>query len=312
MAKAEQITGLDCAADAVLWASEVLRVRFVEVTDLREAALNFLDVEGVHAMRVATRRLRSAMQDFAPLMKKRLPKKLKKDLKRIADALGAVRDQDVAIAYLEKLQGKAKTDLIKDGIGKFIKERGDLRAAACLNLIKIIAAREISDLQAQFAAAIDEMASRKQSKRMISFSEAGLGAVASGLQNLFDLSANIYHPFNAAELHETRIAAKRLRYAIELFIACWGEAVAPFAAEIAEMQSFLGEVHDCDVWIESLGKRLKRKNGAADETDFQTAVWLLSRFVKKRNKEYRSALKLWCDWETNHFAERLRGTLRAA
>ena len=54
MAKAKEITGLDCAADALLWAAEVLRASFGEVLTLRSAALDFTDIEGVHAMRVAT------------------------------------------------------------------------------------------------------------------------------------------------------------------------------------------------------------------------------------------------------------------
>jgi CHAD domain-containing protein len=116
------------------------------------------------------------------------------------------------------------------------------------------------------------------------------------------------------ELHEMRIAAKRLRYAIELFVTCWGERIAPFADEIADMQSFLGEVHDCDIWIESLGKRLRRGQGVASESgnDHQTAAWLLSEFAKKRTREYRSALKLWSDWETKRFAERMQAMMEMA
>jgi CHAD domain-containing protein len=108
-----------------------------------------------------------------------------------------------------------------------------------------------------------------------------------------------------------RIAAKRLRYAIELFVACWGAKIASFADEIAEMQSFLGEVHDCDIWIEGFGKNLRRGQGnvMTNGSDYQTAAWLLSEFVKKRTKEYRSALKLWSEWEANHFAERMRAMI---
>jgi CHAD domain-containing protein len=158
------------------------------------------------------------------------------------------------------------------------------------------------------------MAARKKSKRTISFNEAGREVVADGLRDLLDLGASLYEPFKTEELHEMRIAAKRLRYAIELFVACWGERIAPFAKEIAEMQSFLGEVHDSDIWIESLGKRLRRgqAGAATNENDYQTAAWLLSEFVKKRTKEYRSALKLWSEWETSAFAERMRALMQAA
>lgn len=312
MAKAKEITGLDCAADALLWAAEVLRVRFEEIVSLRGAALDFSDIEGVHGMRVATRRLRSALHDFAPLMKKRLPKSLRKDLKQIADALGAVRDQDVAIVALERLQAEAESELIKQGVGKFIKERSELRDAARLDLTEAIAISRMNTLQEKFSASLDKAISRKKSKRTVSFNEAGHDAVAAGFKDLINLGGSLYRPFNITEQHEMRIAAKRLRYAIELFVACWGASIAPFAEEIAEMQSFLGEAHDCDVWIESLGERLEqeRADAATDEGDYQTAAWLLSEFVKKRTREYRSALKLWSEWEANHFADRMLSAIQ--
>ena len=314
MAKAKEIIGLDCAASALEWAAEVLRARFDEVVNLRGAALDFSDIEGVHSMRVATRRLRSALRDFMPLMDKRPPKQVRKELKQLADALGAVRDQDVAIVALEALRVEAETELIKAGLENLLKERGDLREVARLDLTKALAVRNLDDLHERFTAAIGKMARRKKSKQMVSFNEAGRAVVASSLQDLLDLGASLYEPFNIEELHEMRIAAKRLRYAIELFVACWGARAAPFADEIAEMQSFLGEVHDCDIWIESLGKRLERgqENLMTDKSDYQTVIWLLSEFVKKRTKEYRFALKLWSEWEANNFAEKMRTMIQTA
>jgi len=314
MAKAKEIIGLDCAANALEWAAEVLRVRFDEVLNLRDAALDFSDIEGVHSMRVATRRLRSALRDFMPLMDKRPPKQVRKDLKQLADALGAVRDQDVAIVALEELQVEAQAEPIKEGIGKLLKERNGLRAVARIDLTAALAAHNLDDLQERFTTTLGKVVRQKKSKQIVSFNEAGRDVVTGSLQDLLDLGASLYEPFNIEELHEMRIAAKRLRYAIELFVACWGERTAPFAAEIAEMQSFLGEVHDCDIWIESLGKRLQRgqENVMTDESDYQTAAWLLSEFVKRRTKEYRSALKLWSEWEANHFAERMRSMIQAA
>jgi CHAD domain-containing protein len=314
MAKAKEITGLDCAANALEWAAEVLRVRFDEVVNLRDAALDFSDIEGVHSMRVATRRLRSALHDFTPFMDKRPPKRVRKELKQLADALGAVRDQDVAIVALEGLQVEAENEPIKEGIGKLLKERSGLREVARLDLTEALTVGNLNDLQERFTATIDKVARRKKSKQIVSFKEAGRKVVAGSLQDLLDLGVSLYEPFKTEELHEMRIAAKRLRYATELFVACWGARIAPFADEIAEMQSSLGEVHDCDIWIESLGKRRQRgqENVMINGSDYQTVAWLLSEFVKKRTKEYRSALKLWSEWEANHFAERMRAMIQVA
>jgi CHAD domain-containing protein len=314
MAKAKEITGLDCAADALEWAATVLRVRFEEVIELRGAALDFSDIEGVHAMRVATRRLRSALRDFLPLLKKRPLRKARKNLKEIADALGAVRDQDVAIIALEHLQAAAEIDRIneqiKEGIEALLEERRSVRERAQMNLIQAIDADNLAKLQADFIAALEKAVRKNKRKRVVSFNEAGREAVAESLQELFDLGGSLYEPFNVEKLHEMRIAAKRLRYAVELFTACWGERIAPFAVEIAEMQSFLGEVHDCDVWLENLSVRMReRQNGADIGSERKAAVWLLSEFIKNRTKNYRAALKLWSEWETTDFTERMQATI---
>ena len=68
MAKAREITGLDCEANAIECAAKILRARFEEVLEFRSAALDSEGIEGVHDMRVATRRLRSALRDFAYLL----------------------------------------------------------------------------------------------------------------------------------------------------------------------------------------------------------------------------------------------------
>jgi len=314
MAKAKEITGLDCAADALEWAATVLRVRFDEVIELRGAALDFSDIEGVHAMRVATRRLRSALRDFLPLMKKRPLRRVRKNLKVIADSLGAVRDQDVAILALEHLQAAGEIDQIneqiKAGIEKLLAERRTERERAQTNLIQTLDADALAKLQANFTAALDKAVRKNKQARIVSFNEAGREAVADSLRELCDLGWCVYEPFNVEKLHEMRIAAKRLRYAVELFTACWGERIAPFAVEIAEMQSFLGEVHDCDVWLESLSVRMRgRQKGAAVESEHKAAVWLLSEFIKNRTKNYRAALKLWSEWEATDFTERMQAII---
>jgi CHAD domain-containing protein len=234
-------------------------------------------------------------------------KKVKRDLKRVADALGAARDQDVAIVALERLQSEAKDEQIKTGVGKLIEERRATRERAQLDLMETLAVTAIEDLQTRFTAAINEATKQKKSARVVSFNEAGRAAVSESLREFCDLSRSLYEPFNIEELHELRIAAKRLRYAIELFTACWGEKMAPFAGEIAEMQSFLGEVHDADVWIDGLSERLRAADDKTTESgERRTNVWLLSEFVKERTKNYRAALKLWSEWQKNDLIERMR------
>jgi CHAD domain-containing protein len=308
MAKAKEITGLDCSADALEWAATVLRVRFEEIVELHEAALDFSDIEGVHAMRVATRRLRSALRDFLPLMDKRPLKGIRKSLKQVADALGAVRDQDVAIEALEQFHTEAEGEPIKAGIRNLLDERNQTRESARSRLIEAISLENIAELQKNFAEAIEKSVRKRKQNKFVSFNEAGRKVVIASLEELCDLGTSLYEPFNIEALHEMRIAAKRLRYAIELFTACWGEKIAPFAVEIAKMQSFLGDVHDYDIWIEALGTRLLNQKKAVSGS-YQADVWLLSEFVKKRSRNYRAALELWSEWQTNDFTNRMQAMI---
>ena len=91
MAKAKEIFGLDCGAEARAGIRLVLLSRLEEMSAFRAAAIDQGSIEGVHDMRVASRRLRSALGDFLPYLRKRKLLGSKDDLKRVADALGRVR-----------------------------------------------------------------------------------------------------------------------------------------------------------------------------------------------------------------------------
>jgi CHAD domain-containing protein len=205
----------------------------------------------------------------------------------------------------------AEDPRVRDGIELLIEERRTLREEEYLDLLEVISVTSLEDLQEKFTTAVDAALGQRDLFEPSSLSDAGRDVIAARLEDLTDLSPGIYEPFNENALHELRISAKRLRYATELFGNCWNGTVDPFAEEVTKMQSCLGEVHDCDVWIALMSKRLKgkgkakRKNGSTNEA----AAWLLSEFVKKRTKEYRSALELWCEWKANKFTERLYTTI---
>ena len=65
------------------------------------------DTEPLHDMRVATRRLRAALEVYAPCFPSKRHRKALKRVKALADALGERRDRDVAIGLLAGLAGEA-------------------------------------------------------------------------------------------------------------------------------------------------------------------------------------------------------------
>jgi CHAD domain-containing protein len=79
----------------------VVEVRVVEVFEHSDGVLDTEDIERVHDMRVATRRLRAALEVFEPCFPAKRRRKALKRVKALADALGERRDADVAIEFLE-------------------------------------------------------------------------------------------------------------------------------------------------------------------------------------------------------------------
>lgn len=67
------------------------------------------EVEALHDMRVASRRLRAAMSVFASAFAEQKFRPIEKEAARVTDALGAVRDADVQIAYLTEVRDNAPT-----------------------------------------------------------------------------------------------------------------------------------------------------------------------------------------------------------
>jgi CHAD domain-containing protein len=299
MAKPREITGLDCDKRSLAWVSKILLTRFDEMAEFRHAALGFAEIKGVHDMRVATRRVRSVLRDFEPFLNKEPLREIKKELKGISDALGAVRDRDVAIGALKRWAEEAKDERVKAGIEQLAEENVAQRNIARAELTVIITAEKVDNLGRDLKAAIKEAAAGTEKT---SFSDASGRMVAANLADTLDLAPRLYKPFKRNGLHKLRIAAKRLRYSVELAALCFGDDAKKLAKEISRMQTYLGELHDCDIWIEDLGKRLA---GEPDENARAAAAWLLPIFVRRQNKEYLSALELWEEWRGNDLAGRI-------
>jgi len=293
----------------------VLRAQLRAMCGLRKAALKFEDIEGVHDMRVLSRRLRSAITDFKPFLRK--SNLLELQLKAIAKALGAVRDEDVALIGLKDLKAKA-TGSAADGIALLGKESENRQSEARLALTEVLSNDAISDFRKELLTRIDgvTLKSRSRSRTAPDFSFGNLGAevLKMRLDEMVAAGSVIYSPFEVKQLHELRILAKRLRYSLELFADCWEADLVAIAKEVALLQTSLGELHDCDMWIEKLSERLQKAPEEKEPTEESNqlrdgATWLLKHFTKERMEHYRDALARWQEWGASGFLETLKSTI---
>jgi CHAD domain-containing protein len=151
----------------------------------------------------------------------------------------------------------------------------------------------------------------------VSFRSLGTGIISARLKDFVSASSCLYTPYQIKKLHQLRILAKRLRYSMELFALCWGKEMEAMAKEVAQLQTSLGELHDCDVWIQDLGARLKRtvRKTATDEVELQIRAgdtWLLKHFAAARTEHYRDAVSRWEQWHAEDFLEQIAAMVRTS
>ena len=293
----------------------VLRAHVNSMCRHREPALNWRDPEGVHDMRVLSRRLRCAINDFKPYFRKgSLPRP---KLRAIADSLGAVRDEDVALMALHELKSQAK-GAAAEGIKLLMDERKQRRTSARTTLKTDMDGPTLEGFRKDFLAKLQAMTIAAPTRAVdpaaariaMPFGELGALVIKARLGEFIAASSCLFQPNKIKQLHELRILAKRLRYSMKLFARCGDKELEAMAKEVALMQTALGESHDCDVWISDLGTRLRRLSRKAtlelnDEKFRAGAMWLLKHFATARLEHYRDALSRWEQWQSDKFLEGL-------
>lgn len=151
MAKARDIPGLTAGLPFADAAARSVSVRAAELFEHAAGVLDTSDIERVHAMRVATRRLRAVLELYASCFPRRALRSVLRDVKALGAALGARRDPDVELEVLERFLDAAGPDE-RVGIERFMartraaQEQGNAVLAAELRRI------ERADLQGRLLA----------------------------------------------------------------------------------------------------------------------------------------------------------------
>jgi CHAD domain-containing protein len=151
MAKAREIEHLAEAQSFREAARTAVAVRAEEVFEHAAGVLDTSDIERVHDMRVATRRLRAVMEIFETAFPKKQHRAVLKDVKALADALGERRDRDVAIDAMTKI-GLALTATDRRGIDHLVGELRDEQRGANADLAAALQLMEESDLRGRLRA----------------------------------------------------------------------------------------------------------------------------------------------------------------
>jgi CHAD domain-containing protein len=146
VAKPKPIPDLSAESSYAEAAAKIVSVRSAELSDHARGVLDTGDIERVHDMRVATRRLRAALEVFEPCFPERAYRQTLRDVKRLADALGERRDRDVAIAALHSFNDQMPAPDRK-GVSSLIEQLREEQAGANSDLAPLVDDQSLAGLR---------------------------------------------------------------------------------------------------------------------------------------------------------------------
>ncbi|MEU4390373.1 CYTH and CHAD domain-containing protein [Kribbella sp. NPDC023855] len=202
--------------------------------------------DAVHKMRVATRRLRSALATYRPVVDREAGDRLRAELKWLAGELGGARDAEVQREHFKTAVGAQPVELVMGKVADFIDSH--LRAVYKSGRVQALAALE-SERYFRLLDALDELIAnpplvgetRKATKQMPELLDHDWKRMSKAVRRMeaAEDTATQDH-----ELHEVRKAAKRLRYAAESAVPVLGDEATGLVSRAKEVQEVLGDHQD--------------------------------------------------------------------
>jgi CHAD domain-containing protein len=208
-----------------------------------EGVLNRDDIEHVHRMRVATRRLRAILELLTPGLGPRAAR-LRRRARRITRALGRARDLDVQIDFLDQELKRRLSAGDRAALSRLRLRLCQKRDEVQSEVERALGASAAPRLCKAVAEHVQEWQSRRASHLLIFY------PVLNAIADLLAFESYVSYPGRIQEHHQMRIAAKRLRYMLETLQPANPDGLGKRLGPIREVQTFLGDIHDCDVWKE--------------------------------------------------------------
>lgn len=198
------------------------------------------DIEDLHQMRVATRRLRAALSLFRDVLPQR-SEAVREQFRWLGALLGEVRDLDVQMERIEgwREQGELDPESASFLIGLLAERRSDARAAMLDGLDSVRYDRLVASARRLLDSGLGPRGAARAPVALVgpSLIERRHRAVRKAGDALSPQS-------DPGEFHAMRIRVKRLRYAIEYLSDLYGKPAKEYVARLVALQDLLGEHQD--------------------------------------------------------------------
>jgi CHAD domain-containing protein len=238
---------------------------FAEMLRHEEGTLLGENIEELHDMRVATRRMRSAFDIFSPAFEPRIMKRYLKGLRSTGRALGGVRDMDVLLENAINYQRKMKENA-RPGLEPLLAAWKQTIEKKRSKMIKLLQSEDYHSFKYNFNLFLQTAESNKNPMIKNDGMNTRLRDVVPVLVYSRFAAVRAYDTIlitaSITQLHALRIEFKKFRYTLEYFKEILGEGANQAISELKQLQDHLGKLHDADVacqLVSRFGKDLDKE-----------------------------------------------------
>ena len=213
-------------------------------------------IEVVHQARVAARRLTAAVRAFGPLLGNKKSRRWQDDVGRTLRRLGDARDKDVQIEFIRQALKQTPERPLRPGIRRLLlrlqQQRRDHQPKVQKAARILGRSGALKAVRRQADAMVEALPPGGATIQTPFVFDTAWRRIAKRIDKLLAYEACLSSPGEADQHHQMRIAAKRLRYTMELFRPAYEGDLDGCLSAMKKLQDLLGDLHDCDVWLQLL------------------------------------------------------------
>ena len=219
---------------------QIVGKRVAQLTANRDPFVASDPIEGVHDLRVASRRLRAFVSVYGPLLDPDA-KRIAKDLRRITRSIGTLREWDVHAEHLAQYKSSSSSDRERAAIEYLLEQVDAQRIVERQSAVRRLGKIDFERLAARIDQALDQACAGPASTSVTEFAHSALEPLAAHAVDTLPPDDGSEH---ARAMHELRIALKKLRYAYELLEPVLGADFQSLHGLAKGLQDLLGDHHD--------------------------------------------------------------------
>lgn len=258
------------------------------------------DPDTIHDLRVASRRFHAAAQLFPSSLLPSVLAECERSVRRLRKSAGAIRDGDVQRLFVERLLKKSTPRGARPGLQRLVVRLLQRREKQLKDVIDSINDFEQRGVAEKMKRSLSFPL--RSTRTVLTLRQRAAREIVSHLTTFLSFEQYARQSSALDELHRMRIAAKRLRYVMEIFNPLYHNKLKPFIRMIRSIQDALGEMHDCGVWLQSVPAFLEKERGRTekyfgDSSTFHRIEKGVLYFVDtarvEQMRRYRAFIRIW-------------------